>query len=409
MRVEHGEPSTTAAMFDLGAASAYTTASAHGLWRELRETEPVRCDVASNGTPYWSFFRYHECDVVVKDTALFSSEYGTILASVGAEDPAGGKTITLTDPPRHAALRRPPARRLGPAAVHRREADIRAEVVRLITPWFDGGEHDIAMVLRRLPMVVAGPLIGIPERHWDAVAFHSTASIAPEDARYASGRGVADTLRRAHHYLFSAFSDALNTCRGRPGDNVVSALLSTELDCGPLDEQSLLLNCYSFALGANSTTSHVAAHLLMVFAERPGVWQQIIDEPALIPTAVEEGVRWSSPTNHLVRRVTADTNLGGARLGAGDWVCAWVASANRDEAVFASPFRFDPRRSPNPHLGFGGGPHYCIGAPSSRLALQILLEELAQRRLRFTLSQCPTHLQSNWINGISSLPMRITV
>jgi cytochrome P450 len=409
MHIETGIPNVPAdpRAFDLADPAAYAAGSAHGLWRLLREVDPVRRDLAPNGTPYWSFFRYAECEPIVADTRRFSSQYGTILASVGAEDPAGGKTITLMDPPEHATIRRPATRKLGPAAVRRHRQEVREGVVRLIKPLLDGGEHDVATVLRSLPMVGAGPLMGIAERHWDTVAFNATASIAPSDPEFSAGRNSVDTLRRAHHHLFASFSDTIERCRSRAGDDLVSELLAYELDGHRLDQHTLLLNCYSFALGANSTTSHVASQLLLALAERPALWESVIDEPASIPALVSEAVRWASPTNHLVRRMTEDCELGGARLRAGDWVCAWVASANRDEDVFSSPYEFE-LRSPNPHLGFGLGPHFCVGASVSKLLLESLVEELASRRLRFAVRGAVTHLTSNWINGITSLPMSFT-
>ncbi|MET7802366.1 cytochrome P450, partial [Streptomyces decoyicus] len=161
-----------------------------------------------------------------------------------------------------------------------------------------GGEHDLAVLLRGLPMIAAGPLIGIPEKYWESVAFHATASIAPDDPIYAIGRSTTDTLRRAHHHLFIAFTETLGACPAG-GASLVSALRAVELEGRPLDDHALLLNSYSFSLGANSTTSHVAAQLLLALAERPGVWQAVRDDRSLIPGLLDEGVRWSSPTNHL--------------------------------------------------------------------------------------------------------------
>jgi len=408
MLVEFGEPPPVASAEDVDTydPGRYQAVGQHGLWRLLRATQPVRRDVAANGTPYWSFFRYHDCDAILKDAATFTSECGTILASVGADDPAGGKTITLMDPPGHTQLRRPASRCLGPATVRSRAEEIRRSVAEIVETVLETGTVDMAEVLRRLPMAVAGPLTGIAPEHWDSIAFSATASVAPDDPVFAIGRDAADTLRRAHHRLFSSFADTIQSCRARPGLDLVSELLVSEVGGRRLDDQRVLLNCYSFILGANATTPHVAAHLLIALADRPALWQEILDAPDLIESLIEEGVRWSSPTNHLIRRATRDVELAGVAMRESDWVCAWVASANRDEAIFADPYHFDARRSPNPHLGFGAGPHYCIGAPSSRLALRALLGELARQRVRFEVVGPPGHLRSNWINGITTLPMR---
>lgn len=409
MRIELGEPPRASDPdgFDLCDPAAYERGGAHGLWRLLRETAPVRRDVAPNGTPFWSFFKYAECEKIVKDAATYSSESGTILASVGADDPAGGKTITLMDPPDHSKIRRPAMRHFSQAHIRHRDDEIRKGVLDLIEPLAAGVVHDVAVVLRALPMIAAGPLIGIPADHWDSVAFHATSSIAPDDPNYAIGRTTADTLRRAHHHLFTAFSATLRESGEEGSRSLMAELAGLEIDGRSVDERALMLNAYSFSLGANSTTSHVASHLLLVLAEQPAVWQQVVDDPSVLDSLIDEAVRWSSPTNHLVRRVRVATELGGVQLAPGEWVCGWVASANRDDDVFDRPYVFDPRRAPNQHLGFGGGPHYCIGAPASRLLLHIMLAEFARRRVRFELAGEPAHLRSNWINGITSLPMRI--
>ncbi|TBO59250.1 cytochrome P450 [Streptomyces kasugaensis] len=410
MRIGLGEPDHPVPLdsIELFDPAAYLRGSQHGAWHTLRRQAPVRRERTPDGTDYWSFVSYADCDRIIKDTATFGSEHGTILASVGVGDSAGGMAITLMDPPDHGQIRQPSMRRLRHAVVRNRTDDISARVLALAAPLLTGGEHDVARLLRTLPMAAAGDLMGIPEEYWDTVAFNTTASIAPQDPEYAVGRNVEDTLRRVHHKLFAVFSEIIRSRRRNLGEDLISGLLTLEYHGRRMPEQQVLMNCYSFALGANSTTPHVAAQLLLTLAEQPELWEAVLADPSLVPALVDEGTRWVSPTHHLVRRVSKDTTLGGADLAEGDWVCAWVASANRDENVFRDPYTFDLTRSPNPHMGFGVGPHYCIGAPASKVALAALFGELARRRIRFELAGEPTHLYSNWINGITRLPMNFT-
>jgi len=172
-----------------------------------------------------------------------------------------------------------------------------------------------------------------------------------------------------------------------------------------MDAHEVLLNCYSFAMGAVTTTAQVASHLVLALAERPDAWQLLRTRPDLVPSAVEEALRWASPTNHLLRRTLAPVEVAGTRLEPGELVAAWVASANRDESVFADPYRFDPQRTPNPHLAFGLGPHRCIGGPPAQLVLGLLLEEMIARLEGFQVVGPVSHLRSNFINGITSLPV----
>jgi len=394
---------------DLYEPTRFRTTDLHPTWRTLRVKAPVWFQERVDGTGFWCVTRYADCERVVKDHRTFSSEEGTILASVGVGDAAGGQTITLTDPPEHALVRVPAMRALGHAVVQQRTPLIRERVVDLIRPCADG-EVDFARLMRRLPMVLAGEFMGIPERHWDDVAHWAGACVAPEDPAYSLGDSVDRTLRLAHHHLFALFRELVRERRAAPGDDLISVLVKvTDGLSGagnPLDEWRVLLNCYSFILGANTTTPNVAAHTLLALIQRPEIWPRLT--PDTLPGLVEEGIRWTSPTHHLVRRATAETRLGDATINAGDWVAAWVASANRDESVFDDPFVFDITRSPNRHLGFGGGPHYCVGAPMSRLALTMLFEELVARYAGFELVGPLVHLQSNWINGLVSMPVVAT-
>lgn len=393
---------------DLYAPATFRTADQHPTWRTLRVQAPVWWHARDGGTGFWCVSRYADCERVVKDHRTFSSEEGTILASVGVGDPAGGQTITLTDPPEHALIRVPAMRALGHAIVQRRAPAIRDRVAELLRPCADG-DVDFAVLMRRLPMVLAGEFMGIPERYWDDIALWAGACIAPEDPAYALGPTSAQTLRLAHHELFACFRELVRHRRAHPGDDLISVLIGVTDNLSgqgrPLDDWRILLNCYSFILGANTTTPHVAGHTLLALIERPGIWAGL-RAPGATDGLVEEGVRWTSPTHHLVRRATADTELGGVAIAQGDWVAAWVASANRDEAVFDDPFVFDITRSPNRHLGFGAGPHYCVGAPMSRLALSILFQELAGRFAGFESAGPLVHLHSNWINGLVSMPVR---
>lgn len=173
-----------------------------------------------------------------------------------------------------------------------------------------------------------------------------------------------------------------------------------------LDDREALLNAYSFTMGASTTTPHVAAHALLALIEQPEAWRTLKARPGLARLATLEALRWASPTNHLMRRTLTPVEIAGTKLEAGELVCAWVASGNRDETVFASPDRFDPARTPNPHLAFGVGVHRCVGAAPAQLALMLLLEEMVARLDGFELAGEPTHLYSNFINGITHLPVR---
>jgi cytochrome P450 len=388
---------------DLYDPDSFRSGRQHDTWQALRDRAPVWWHDRGDRAGFWCVTGHADCERVLKDHRTFSSEHGTVLGSMDTGDPAGGKTISLMDPPRHTVIRTEAMRSFSHAVVRQRAGRIRAQVRALAERCAE--PQDFARLMRRLPMAVVGELMGIPEQDWDPIAFWTTAGLAPEDPEYAQGQSVAATVRRAHHELFARFSELIRHRRSHPGNDLITALVQLELDGRRMEDWTVLLNCYSFMAGANSTTPHVAAHTLNALIDHPDQWRAVAADPSLVAGLVEEGARWTSTPHHLVRRVRVDVELGGHRLAAGDWVSAWIPSANRDAAVFTRPYAFDPRRQPNPHLGFGVGPHYCIGAPVSRMALGILFEELTSRYEQFDRTGPVVHLYSNWINGLVSMPV----
>jgi cholest-4-en-3-one 26-monooxygenase len=161
------------------------------------------------------------------------------------------------------------------------------------------------------------------------------------------------------------------------------------------------------SVAGNETTRNAIAHGMNAFLENPEQYQALVDDPSLMDTAVEEIVRWASPVMYFRRSATADVEIRGQQIKAGDKLSIWYASANRDEEVFDDPFRFDVGRDPNPHIGFGGGgPHFCLGANLARMEIRVLFEELVRRVPRVEALGAPDRLRSNFIAGIKHLPVR---
>jgi cholest-4-en-3-one 26-monooxygenase len=197
--------------------------------------------------------------------------------------------------------------------------------------------------------------------------------------------------------------------RQHPRDDIVTKLLQPD-DAGEvLTDEEFQLFVILLIIGGNETTRNAAAGGMLAFFQHPGQWQRLLDNPALIPAAAEEIVRWVSPINMLRRTATRDTELGGQHIAGGDKVMPFYASANRDEDVFIAPDEFDIGRDPNPHLGFGGGgPHFCLGRHLAALELRILLQAIAERMPGITLDGEVSRLRSRFINGIKHMPVRFT-
>lgn len=396
------EPLVDIDLFDPG---RFAAGSQHTAWRTLRDEAPVWRQAGPGGAKFWSVTRYDDVLRVIKDHRSFSSEYGTILAVLGG-DIAGGRTINLMDPPRHGAIRVPTMRLLSTGAMLDREPRIRARVREIVAPLATGGVHDLVDTTMPLALAAVGDVIGIPPALWTDIPRCTMAGVAPADPAYAAGT-VEETLRDAHYELFALFRDLVRERRARPRDDVISALLRLEIDGRRLSAEDVLLNCYSFIMGASTTTPHVASHLLLAYAEHPELWRALRAGRHRVDDAVEEGLRWATPTNHLVRRTTTEATIAGTTVGPGELVCAWIASANRDERTFERPYAFEPWRAPNPHLALGNGIHFCNGGPAARLVLRILIEELLPLVESFEAAGEARHLHSNFINGITSLPLLV--
>lgn len=404
-RITDREGSVSLDSIDLFDPERFRSGSQHTSWRTLRSTAPMWRQVDPGGIPFWSVTRYADVLRVIKDHRRFSSEHGTILA-VLAGDTAGGRTINLMDPPHHACIRVPTMPLLSTSALTRAADGVRERVRRIMAPALTGDPVDVAEVVLGLPMAAVGHIVGVPPERWADVTRWTMAGVAPADPHYAMGT-PAETLRAVHSELFELFGGLIEERRAQPREDLISRLLEVELDGRRMGVEDVVLNCYSFVMGANTTTPHVAAHLMLALAEFPDEWQQVRAGAAPVSAVVEEALRWTTPTNHLVRRVREPVEINGVRLEAGESVAAWVASANRDETMFEDPYRFRAGRRPNRHIAFGEGVHYCNGAPAARTVLTALVEELLEHTESFEVIGTVDHLYSNFINGITALPMRL--
>lgn len=191
--------------------------------------------------------------------------------------------------------------------------------------------------------------------------------------------------------------------RAEPREDVITQLAFAGLTGQEYDVYFVIL-----AVAGNETTRHTLTHGLQALIERPEQLERLRREPELLPSAVEEMLRWATPIHHFRRTATRDVEFGGASIAAGDKVSTWFVSGNRDEELFPDPDRFDIARSPNRHMAFGpGGPHHCLGSHLARLEIRIVFEELLRRGVEFELAGPPERLRSNFFNGIKRMPVRV--
>ncbi|MFD1547390.1 cytochrome P450 [Nonomuraea guangzhouensis] len=380
---------------DLADVALYTSGDPHLAWQRLRAEQPLYWSERTGGPGFWSVTRHADVKRVLRDHENFTSECGTALWQSGTPDPAAGRMMHGTDPPAHGRIRKPLGHELTTQAVLRYEPAARALIRAAVEP----GEWDCAPAFSRLPMEILALVMGLPKADVDLLADLGYASIAPLDPHYRTGSERVTRLR-AHHQLMAYFADEI----GRPReDGLIAHLQAITVDGRPLTSEEVVLNCFSLLIGGVVTSGQVVLATLIALAERGGR----VPAVASTATAVEEALRWASPTTHFVRHARRDVEMYGRTIRAGEAVAAWIASANRDEREFAHPFTFDPARSPNRHIAFGSGSHRCIGSHLARFTLRLVFEEFIDRLDHIELTAPPTHLSSIEIAGVVSLPVHL--
>jgi cytochrome P450 len=383
---------------DLTDPRLYAREDLRVLWTALRESDPVHWSEGRDGSGFWSLTRHRDVSMAYLDFRRFSSEGGVRLDSDAvAVSAARGKTLLVSDPPKHTALKRVFARSFAPTAVAGMRQLVDEVVASVVSEAIDAGECDfVAAVAARVPSEVVCSVMGVPTDDRAVVsALTAEALTSPHPAE----RIVAQTE------LLMYCEELMHERRSRPSDDVVDAILASG---SALTDEEIVLNLHGIFLAANETTRFAAAGGLVALIEAPDAWEFVSERPSAIAHAVEEVLRWTSPGMHVVRTAIEDITIGGCLIRAGERVTLWIAAANDDPEVFHEPGRFVADRLPNPHLTFGLGRHVCIGAPLARLELQLLLAELVRRVERVELAGELVRIHSNHLQGYQCVPVRLT-
>jgi len=362
----------------------------HDLFDVHRREAPVYWHEPTENTPdgegFWSVATYAETLAVLRDPETYSSVTGgerpyggTLLQDLAI----AGQVLNMMDDPRHSQIRRLVSSGLTPRMIRRVEDDLRARARRLLDAVEPGQPIDFVVeVAAELPMQMICILLGVPdsERHWLFEA------IEPQFDFGGSRKASVGQLsaEEAGTRMYAYGQELISAKRSKPTDDMLSIVANSTVDedglaPAPLSEMELyLFFSLLFSAGAETTRNAVAGGLLAL-ADHPDQLALLRAGSSLLPTAVEEMVRWTSPSPSKRRTATRDVELGGCAIEAGQKVQIWEGSANRDGAAFDNPDNFDVARKPNPHLGFGQGIHYCLGANLARLELRVLFEELLGR------------------------------
>jgi cytochrome P450 len=305
---------------------------------------------------------------------VFSSAIGHLIPGIKQNNDG----INFSDPPRHTRLRALVSKAFTPQAVARLEPRIRSITTSLIDEVALRGETDlVADLAAPLPIMVISEMLGVPPE--DREQFRRWSEAQATVLNGAIGVEFAAAFEATERELFAYFQEIVAKRRREPREDLVSALCTTEMDGERLDEWDLLNFCRVLLVGGNETTMHLIGNAVLSLLENPAELARLRDDPALIPSAVEEVLRYRGPAQVIMRQAREDAQLGGKDIGAGQMVMVFLGSANRDESKFVEPERFDVARDPNPHIAFGIGIHFCFGAALARLEARVALEAILAR------------------------------
>ena len=390
---------------DLTNPDAFADGIPHPWFRTLRSEAPVYRHKEPAGPGFWAVTKYDDLRHISRNPRIFSSAQGTNVADMESGAMPAPMMLNM-DPPEHVKFRRIvqrgfARRRVKPLAPH-----IRDLCVAIIDNVVERGECEfVSEVAAELPMQVICELMGIPEEDRHPIYELSNQLIGFDDPDFQmppEQRGKV--ALEMYGYAQKVASERL----ARPGDDLVSALLTSEVDGEKLSEAQFNVFFMLLSVAGNETTRTVTTHGTHLLLQYPEQRARLIEDPSLIPSAVEEILRFEPPVIYFRRTATQDTELRGVKIREGDKVTMWYPSVNRDEDVFAEPDAFDVTRSPNEHLSFGIGEHYCLGANLARLELIIIFEELLRRLPDIELAGTPKRLRSGFINAIKEMPVTFT-
>ena len=370
-------------------------------YANMRQTSPVHFDESGQT---WSVFTYEEAKRVTIDKDTFSSQ-----PPKDRRKHSLMKTMVMMDPPNHTRIRSIVSKAFTPRVMKSWEPRIQQLMEELMAELEGKQEIDLVQnISYPLPVIVIAELLGVPSEHkqsfkeWSDILVSMPKSENEEDVaewQKIRDKGEAD--------MMAFFADIIERKRQNLGDDLISLLIQAEENGDKLSANELIPFCNLLLLAGNETTTNLISNLIFSLLEQPGTYEALAQSPELIPRAVEEAVRFRAPAPTIVRYVTVDTELGGKMLKKGDNVIVFLASANRDERQFSNAHEFDIHRHPNPHIGFGHGIHFCLGAPPSPLeactAIKTLMERYKELEL---LSYVP--MTSSSMYGLKELKLRVT-
>ncbi|RMI28340.1 cytochrome P450 [Nocardia stercoris] len=403
--------------FDFTDPALWETRNPVAEFAELRRTAPVWWNAQSDETSggfrdggYWVVTKHEDIKHISRHSDLFSAAAkGSVIRLPGEVTPeqieATGALLLNMDPPKHTKIRRIISKGFTPRAVENLRATLteRAAAIVHAAAKHDGGDF-VEQVACELPLQAIAELIGVPQEDRHKLFDWSNQMLNYDDPEFGDATTTAGSTDASVQILGYAWNLAEQR-RTDPVDDIVSKLVHADIDGESLGSDEFGLFVILLAVAGNETTRNAITHGMKAFVDHPEQWELFRQQRPR--TAADEIIRWATPVTAFQRTATADTEVGGQRIRAGQRLGLFYSSANFDEDAFTDPFEFDIARDPNPHLAFGGtGAHYCVGANLARLEIELMFGALADAMPNLTQVAEPERLRSGWINGIKRWQVR---
>jgi cytochrome P450 len=391
---------------DLSNPDSYNPTPPHQLFKRLRRDDPISWQSEAQGRGFWAVTRYHDVVSVLRDPGLFSSWLGGVLIMDQPPEflPRFRESMLNRDPPDHTALRRIVNKAFSPKRIGELEARIADRARMLIDRVVAAGECDfVTDIAREMTLFVICEILGVPDEDRNRLFSLTGRMLGTEIVDPVAG--LQDGIAAAREMRAYA-ADLGRQKKSHPADDLVSDLLHAEIDSHALSDGDFQAFFMLLFNAGSETTISLLCHGLDLLLDRPDDLAALQSDRGLLTVSIEEMLRYESPVISFRRTATRATELGGRQIAEGDKVVVFFCSANRDETVFADSDRFDIRRWPNPHLAFGFGTHFCLGAPLARLESKHVFAQVIDRLNHIERAGPLVPTRSNFIRGVRQLRIR---
>jgi len=369
-------------------------------YKTLRAVSPVHWN---DDTKFWALLKYQDIRFVGSNPEKFSNVKGITIPDPAQPNPVQEGNLIFTDPPRHRQLRK----LISSGFTPRQVAFIEPKVHEIVKDTLDriepGSVHEFAEeIAAPLPTLVIAQLLGAPPEDWGKFRTWSDAAVGALDPEI----DVDPLVAMGELYVY--FTELIAARRQDAREDLLSVLVEAEVDGERLSDEDLVNFSFLLMVAGNETTRNLIALGTLALIEHPEERRKLVEDPGLIPGAIEEMLRWTSPVTHMARAATADLEIRGQRIREGDTVVMLFGSANRDEEVFGGDAEeFKVTRNPNPHLAFGFGEHLCLGAALARLEARVMFTELLRRYPKLELTGEVARMRATMVPGVKRMPVRL--